>query len=573
MLLGVNLAGAEFNPSGTRGVNSDYVYPLHSEIDYFASKGLDVIRLPFLWERLQPTMNGPLSTKELSYIDDVVAYANSKGMKVILDVHNFGYGYGYLVGSADTPNTAFADLWGKIGAHFADNTNVMFGLMNEPHVQSASDWLESANAATAAIRASGATSQTILVPGSYWDGAWTWVSSDNDSVIGKGIEDPSHNFAFEVHQYLDADGSGTHAGVVSESVGAERLTGITQWAEETANKLFLGEFGVAKDSTSLSALDGMLSYMTDHTDTWLGGTYWAAGPWWGDYMFSVEPKSGVDKPQFDVLEKFVSSEPDSDPVVADQDIELIYVAYFGRAADPAGLSSWVANLDSGQDIFDVALNFAKSDEAQNLYSFLASPTTDNDTFRTSFINTLYQDLFNRDAEGTIGDAATGLGYWNARLEEFQEDLSDGVSGSDAHGNLLNARDFFNYRVGNFVLQVALGAQGADTTTLENKTEVAQYFTEQVITNNIDYDGLGPSNINDQAHQMVDETTSINLDTQLDAVDHAMQNDIGSSGQSVALTNYTDCGTESGMDQLSPSGTVELVGSNPSAASAPFFTQG
>ena len=60
-LMGVNLAGAEFAPQHVPGVfGTDYTYPTHTEIDYYASKGLDVIRLPFLWERLQRTELGPL---------------------------------------------------------------------------------------------------------------------------------------------------------------------------------------------------------------------------------------------------------------------------------------------------------------------------------------------------------------------------------------------------------------------------------------------------------------------------------------------------------------------------------
>ena len=56
-LLGVNLAGAEFgsgdvqngheNPQTVPGIyGKDYTYPTHEEIDYYASKGLDVIRTP-----------------------------------------------------------------------------------------------------------------------------------------------------------------------------------------------------------------------------------------------------------------------------------------------------------------------------------------------------------------------------------------------------------------------------------------------------------------------------------------------------------------------------------------------
>jgi endoglucanase len=312
-LLGVNLAGAEFgsNVPGTFG--TDYTYPTHAEIDYYASKGMSVIRLPFLWERIQHAKNGPLDSVELGRLDDVVNYTTGKGLKIEIEPHNYGYGFGALIGSAQTPNSAFADVWGKLALHFKSNPDVIFGLMNEPHDQSASTWLGSANAAIAAIRNAGA-SQEILVPGSYWDGAWTWTSTDNAAVIGSGVQDPAHNFAFEVHQYLDADGSGTHSGVVSATIGVERLTAITQWAEANGKLLFLGEVGVTTDQTSLTALDGMLTYMLQHTGAWQGATYWAGGPWWGNYMFSIEPQNGVDKPQMDVLEAHLGS-PNHAPAV------------------------------------------------------------------------------------------------------------------------------------------------------------------------------------------------------------------------------------------------------------------
>jgi endoglucanase len=285
---------------------TDYTYPTHSEIDYYAAKGMGVVRLPFLWERIQRSEFGQLDAAELGRLDDVVSYATGRGLKIEIEPHNYGYGFGALIGGAQTPNAAFADLWGKLAFHFQSNSGVIFGLMNEPHDQSASAWLGSANAAIAAIRGAGAM-QEILVPGSYWDGAWTWTSTDNAAVVGAGVQDSAHNFAFEVHQYLDADGSGTHAGVVSATIGVERLTAITQWAEATGNRLFLGEVGVTTDQTSLTAFDGMLSYMQQHTGAWQGVTYWAGGPWWGNYMFSIEPQNGVDKPQMGILLQHLSA--------------------------------------------------------------------------------------------------------------------------------------------------------------------------------------------------------------------------------------------------------------------------
>jgi endoglucanase len=339
LLIGVNLAGAEFgsNVPGTFGV--DYTYPTHAEIDYYASKGMEVIRLPFLWERLQRTEFGTLDPAELARLDDVVNYATSKGLEVDLDPHDYGYGFGNLIGSGQTPNSAFADFWGKLAAHYASNPNVMFGLMNEPHAQSASTWLVSVNAAISAIRSAGAN-QEILVPGTYWDGAWTWTTTDNASVIGTGVVDPDHNYAFEVHQYLDSDGSGTHPGVVSATIGVERLTAITQWAEATGNRLFLGEVGVSTDQTSLTALDLMLTYMSQHTDAWQGITYWAGGPWWGNYMFSIEPQNGIDKPQMPILLDHLSSVA---PVT--MTAQTIQNDYLGitRTALPSDQATTIAN--------------------------------------------------------------------------------------------------------------------------------------------------------------------------------------------------------------------------------------
>jgi endoglucanase len=315
-LLGVNLAGAEFGSNVPGVFGTDYTYPTHAEIDYYASKGLGVIRLPFLWERMQHSEFGTLDPTELSRLTDVVNYATGKGLKIEIEPHDYGYGFGALIGSAQTPNSAFADFWGKLAQHFESNPNVIFGLMNEPHDQSATAWLGSANAAIAAIRGAGTVSQEILVPGSYWDGAWTWTSTDNAAVVGTGVQDPAHNFAFEVHQYLDSDGSGTHPGAVSATIGVERLTAITQWAEATGNHLFLGEVGVTTDQTSLTALDGMLTHMQQHTDAWQGETYWAGGPWWGNYMFSIEPQNGVDKPQMAILvQHLAASGPNQPPPV------------------------------------------------------------------------------------------------------------------------------------------------------------------------------------------------------------------------------------------------------------------
>lgn len=302
-MIGVNIAGGEFGQVG-QAYGYGYIYPSHSEIDYYASKHMDIIRVPFLWERVQKSKFGGLDSTEIRRLDDVVNYATSKGLKVAVDMHNYGYAFGSQIGSAGAPNAAYADVWGKLAGHWQGNGNVLFGIMNEPHDQNASTWINSINAAVSAIRNAGAHKQTILVPGTYWDGAHSWVATDNDTVIGKGVRDPDNKYAFEVHQYFDWDSSGTSTNVVSPTIGADRLKAITKWATDNHQKLFLGEFGAGKDGTSLTALDNMLKYVSQHQDVWMGGTYWAGGAWWGDYGFSVEPQNGADAPQMSLLKQY-----------------------------------------------------------------------------------------------------------------------------------------------------------------------------------------------------------------------------------------------------------------------------
>ena len=52
------------------------------------------------------------------------------------------------------------------------------------------------------------------------------------------------------------------------------------------------------DPRWLEVLDHFLAAMKAER---IGGTYWAAGGWWGKYPLSVEPRDGRDRPQMEVL--------------------------------------------------------------------------------------------------------------------------------------------------------------------------------------------------------------------------------------------------------------------------------
>ena len=87
---GVNLSGAEFGQEDLPGTfGHDYTWPTSAEITYYKSKGMNFIRLPFRWERLQHTNSAVLDPTELGRMNAFVTNATAQGMYVLLDPHNF----------------------------------------------------------------------------------------------------------------------------------------------------------------------------------------------------------------------------------------------------------------------------------------------------------------------------------------------------------------------------------------------------------------------------------------------------------------------------------------------------
>jgi len=324
-LTGVNLAGADFGEGNLPGIYSThYTYPTSAEVDYYVGKGMNTFRLPFRWERLQTAQNAAFNSAELARMDAFVNYATSQGAHVVLDPHNYARYFGNVVGTAALPNAAFADFWSRLAGQYKDNDRVIFGLMNEPNTMPTEQWLSAANAAIAAIRDTGAQN-LILVPGNAWTGAhsWTqnWYGTPNATVM-LGVVDPRNNYAYDVHQYLDTDSSGSSSNIVSPTIGQERLVQFTNWLKTNDRRGFLGEFAVANSRIGTGgtqigdeAIDNMLDYMEANDDVWLGWTWWAGGPWWGNYMFSLEPTnlgqpSQADRPAMGVLaEHLVIADP------------------------------------------------------------------------------------------------------------------------------------------------------------------------------------------------------------------------------------------------------------------------
>ncbi|MFL6634915.1 MAG: DUF4214 domain-containing protein, partial [Massilia sp.] len=126
-----------------------------------------------------------------------------------------------------------------------------------------------------------------------------------------------------------------------------------------------------------------------------------------------------------------------------ENIQKLYVAYFNRPADPAGLAYWEGIVEAAKgDTTSVSAAFAADTEYKTTYSGLSN---------ADVVNKVYQNLFGRDAE------AAGKAYW---------------------ADLLDKKTI---TIDQVVTAVASGAQGTDLTTYNNRVTAAGAFTAAVDT--------------------------------------------------------------------------------------------
>ena len=311
MLPGVNLSGLEGN-AGTRPgrVNYNYVQPSNAMLDYYAAKGIKVIRLPFLWERVQPDLLAKpasmvVDAAYLQLIENVLVHAQADGMGVVIDMHNYGAYDGIKIGAAGGVTTAgFGAAWQAIAGLLKTYPALLgYDLMNEPNkMPSAAVWPAAAQAAVTAIRRTDMHT-AIFVEGDSYAAASSW-----QTVNGKlAIVDPASLIIYEAHVYGDRDSSGTHYAWNTEATYGVTVNTIAQrvgvfdgWCRSGGHMCVVGEVGIGNDSSewNVELANGLARMKADGL---LAAFYWAGGPWWGSYPMSIEPKNGIDSPQMGVM--------------------------------------------------------------------------------------------------------------------------------------------------------------------------------------------------------------------------------------------------------------------------------
>jgi endoglucanase len=210
------------------------------------------------------------------------------------------------VGSDAVTLSAFIDIWIRLHEAFADPATTAFGLMNEPAAIKVPQWLEIAQATVLALRRAGARN-LLMVPSGRWSGAHEW-GKNFDGISAettfRKFQDPLDNFVIELHQYADANHSGTGSRCVSSEQLRTLMAPVTAWGIREKKRFFLGEFGTSASAECLAALRTLLESMQDGR-AWLGWSYWAAGPWWGRYPFSIAPNNQQEAEQMKLLREFL----------------------------------------------------------------------------------------------------------------------------------------------------------------------------------------------------------------------------------------------------------------------------
>lgn len=215
-------------------------------------------------------------------------------------------------------------------------------------------------------------------------------------------------------------------------------------------------------------------------------------------------------------------------------VQKMYVGYFGRPADPAGLQYWAEKLSAnGGDLTAITTGFGNSAEAKALWGSLDTQVA---------IDALYQQLFNRVAE------PAGLIYWTNKIADGTETLAT------------------------IARALVQGAQNDDVTTLAKKVAVAARYTDaadDTTANILAYKGdAAAAAARAQLKNVTKDTDATTFDVAAIVTAVAAGSTSASTGSTYTLTSGTDSFTGTANNDTFNAGET-----NPGAGVTDTFTAG
>ena len=210
---------------------------------------------------------------------------------------------------------------------------------------------------------------------------------------------------------------------------------------------------------------------------------------------------------------------------ASEQAQILYVGYFKRPAEPEGLAFWTSflqNQENGPTQLERLTNatdrFANADEASADFPFL-NATNPSQADIDAFVTSVYQNLFNRNPE------QAGLEFYRGRV---QDELAKDVP-----------------KFSNIVLDIFVGANNDDLTTLQNKIAAADAYTSALVDQGLVYDEAEGENL---VGSVTDQTANPAQEGSVAASDNPSQS--GGAGSTFTLTaNQDDVPGTAGDDTI------------------------
>ncbi|MEO3386180.1 DUF4214 domain-containing protein [Mesorhizobium sp. CAU 1741] len=182
-------------------------------------------------------------------------------------------------------------------------------------------------------------------------------------------------------------------------------------------------------------------------------------------------------------------------------IQGVYIALFGRPADPLGLAFFAEATNDGADLTAIG-DLSASAEYQDRFAGMSN---------TQIVNSIYQSLFNRDAD------LAGLTFFTAALAAGDLDINT------------------------IAINIYDGAQGSDAEILANKEAAANAFTTALDTGEevLAYEGNAAAQAGRDFLTPITEDEATIPDE--DAVDAAIAAIVGGGTPGTTFTLTTDIG--------------------------------
>jgi endoglucanase len=211
--------------------------------------GFDFVRLPINWHS-HSSSSSPytIDSSYFARIDQMVEWANTYGLSIIIDVHHFD---DMIYKPYDTLPRLQA-IWQQIAERYANQPySVYFEILNEPNASLTSDvWNDIYPQVLSTIRVSN-PDRWVIIDGPFWSNWQTLdelILPDNDSRIIASFhyynpQEFTHQGAewdSKYDQYIGMTWTGTD----SQKADVENsFNNVADWAQNNNIPVLLGEFG------------------------------------------------------------------------------------------------------------------------------------------------------------------------------------------------------------------------------------------------------------------------------------------------------------------------------------------